>query len=719
MWLRRSRLTSFQAALLKAFVPLVLLSAGAVYVLDSLRESRTKAELSQRLVQRGAEHIAERFSQILSEAELAARVLSVAGPTGDLPELVQRTTATGKGRTPDAAALAAVSHLNNRLIAYVQNRSNLSSAQLASEGGLGFLLLQLGPNRFRNRIVNREAWGSTSLWLELDEIGRPVSHAWEDDDYEPRRRPWYSMLAHAPEQSVRWTEPYVLYATQDLGMTAAARFRRHGQLWVCATDVLLLDITRFTQDPKLAFTDNSLSGVFTADWRVVGLPRLARFGTAEARRAALLSPVHQLGAHAIVTSLQKVEPLELGQVKAVPFESAGQSWWAGVAKFPVNGTAGFLIVVAAPDSDLLLGVTESRKGLALATLATLLLALWASVWLARSFSSPLASLREDSRRLESLDFRETQPPVTPIREIRELADAQRRSLSVLESFSRYVPIGVVQELVRRGDVARIGGTAREITALFTDIAGFTRICEQLDARLAAEHLATYFELLIQAVESRNGTIDKFIGDGMFAFWGAPSLVEDRERLAVDAVLAAQAALGQASPDWRHRGLPLLPTRFGLAAGRVIVGNMGSPRRLAYTAVGDPVNLASRLEGLNKLFGTEVLADAAVREGAGARFAWRRVDRVRVAGRAQPVVAHELLGRVGEVPPAVLSFARDYEAAWDVYARGEFEFGADSFAELAVRRPEDAATALMLEQCQRLRERPREGGWEPVTQVPTK
>jgi adenylate cyclase len=711
------RPTSFQASLLKGLVPLVLVTAGAVYALDAWREHRTKEELSQRIVRRGAELVAERFDQILSEARLGAGLLATSGPSGDLPGLVERIAATPVNTAPSRDALAAAALANSRIVAYLRNRPNAGAASVASERGVAFLVLQQEGDRFRNRIVNREAWGARALWLEADSQGRPVASTWEDSDYDARARPWFA-LTGVPANEPRWTEPMVMAATGELGMTASAWWMRDGIRWVGALDLLLLDVTRFTQH-RATSADGALAAAFTSDWRAIGLPRDERFSTAQQQRAALLHPVDRLGSPALVAALRSVEPIDLGQVKAFRLEVGGVAWWTGVVRYPVPGTKGFLVVVAVPDRNLLLGIADIRAALLAATLAALALAVAISFWLARLFARPIAQLSAQSRRLEALDFGDIAVPPTAVREIHELAEAQQRALRAVESFSRYVPVGVVRELVRRGEVARIGGGTRPLVALFTDIAGFTAVAERLGPAISALHLAQYFEVLIEAIETRDGTVDKFMGDGVFAFWGAPAEVPDAARRAVEAVIAIREGIARREPEWLARGMPALPTRFGLDSGPSIVGNMGAQRRLAYTAIGDPINLASRLEGANKAYGTSVLAGPSLPIEAGAGFVWRRVDRMRVLGRNEPVFAYELVGRTGDVDAATLEYIRDYEAAWDLYAARDFESASRAFAALPQRHPHDKAASVLLATCRELAAQVPRHDWAPVTELTVK
>jgi adenylate cyclase len=214
----------------------------------------------------------------------------------------------------------------------------------------------------------------------------------------------------------------------------------------------------------------------------------------------------------------------------------------------------------------------------------------------------------------------------------------------LDSFARYVPVEVVRELLDRGEAAEIGGRNAEVTILFTDIAGFTTIAESMSASELTSHMSSYFETVVDVLHRHGGTVDKFVGDSVMAFWGAPKALENHSRPAVEAVVEICEWLQRANRQWCEQGLPALPTRFGLSSGKVTVGNVGAIHRLSYTVLGDPVNLAQRLEALNSKLNTSVLADENVRNAAGDGFAWRDVGEVEIKGKMASVRAFELLGR---------------------------------------------------------------------------
>ena len=185
-------------------------------------------------------------------------------------------------------------------------------------------------------------------------------------------------------------------------------------------------------------------------------------------------------------------------------------------------------------------------------------------------------------------------------------------------------------------------------------------------------LAEYLDVMTGAIREHDGTVDKFMGDGIMAFWNAPNPLPDHAARACRAALRAQERLAAMRERWAAAGRPTFRARIGLHSGEVLVGTLGTAERFSYTAIGDAVNLASRLEGQNKSYGTYILASEDVRAAAGPDFEWRRLDRVAVVGRAEPTAVYELLGEVGQVSPAVLAARELYEAALDAYFAQRFD-----------------------------------------------
>jgi adenylate cyclase len=244
----------------------------------------------------------------------------------------------------------------------------------------------------------------------------------------------------------------------------------------------------------------------------------------------------------------------------------------------------------------------------------------------------------------------------------------------LASFSHYVPVDLVRDLVRSGGVAALGGERREISLMFCDLAGFTGYAEKTSPEAAVETLTSYFESYGLAIEHSGGVIDKFLGDGIMALFNAPKKLSDPASAACRAALRGTAHFA-GCPLQKH-GATAFVARVGLHTGEVLVGNVGTANRFTYTAIGDAVNLCSRLEGLNKTYGTRILASSALRKQAGEEeFLWRRLDRVSVVGRTEPLDIDELMGFRDQATPASLHLAKTYSLAFDAFLTQNWDVAA--------------------------------------------
>lgn len=244
----------------------------------------------------------------------------------------------------------------------------------------------------------------------------------------------------------------------------------------------------------------------------------------------------------------------------------------------------------------------------------------------------------------------------------------RAKAQITRLFGQYVPPELVDEMAKDPARYSLRGESRVMTVLFSDIRDFTTISEALEAAQLAEMLNVYLTHMTRLIQARKGTIDKYIGDAIMAFWGAPMSNEQHARDAVLTALAMQASLAELNPILQARGWPAVRIGVGVNTGRMSVGNMGSEFRMAYTVMADAVNLASRLEGLTKQYGVGILVGEATR-AACPDLSFMFVDRVRVKGKAQPVSIYEPLGLTAELSADRLAAAQAFEAAvQDYHAR---------------------------------------------------
>jgi adenylate cyclase len=324
-------------------------------------------------------------------------------------------------------------------------------------------------------------------------------------------------------------------------------------------------------------------------------------------------------------------------------------------------------------------------------------------------AKPVSSLAEDLGHIERFELESVRRRPSRLHEIDRLSDAIVRMSAGLADFGKFIPADLVRSLLVDGMRAEPGGTRRTITILFSDLAGFTALSERLgDAVVPLVSAA--LDLTARAVSEHHGTVDKFIGDSVMAFWGAPKDDPDHVLNACRAVLAASAAFQAfraSSAD--AAGLDM---RFGLNSGSAIVGNVGSASRLNYTALGDSVNLASRLEGVNKIYGTSILIGESVRTAAGDAIVVREVDTVAVYGRAQGVRIFELLGLAGDGPAP--AWVEAYEAALAAYREGDFAAAIGHLEALARHKPGDGPGERLASRCRELLAAPLPTDWAPVT-----
>jgi adenylate cyclase len=382
---------------------------------------------------------------------------------------------------------------------------------------------------------------------------------------------------------------------------------------------------------------------------------------------------------------------------------AGRSFLAIAQPIPIGAGRRAILVVAAPHDELNERTQRLRRDALLLSLATLAVAAVIVVVFARGVSRPIRDLVAQADQIAHFDFSSRARVATRIREITDLTDAFGRLRGVLESFGRYVPKQLVRRIVRKQREVRIGGVRRPVTVMFSDIAGYTAFSETVGPEELMAVTSEYFELITTAVDAHKGIVDKYIGDAVMAIWNAPDLDPDHVANACAAALQSQAAIAHFNQEQTAHGHRALGTRIGLNTGEGVVGNVGSADRLNYTVVGSVVNLASRLEGLNKRYGTAILVSADVHDAVADRFLFRAIDEVAPAGVAVPVRVYELLAAASAdlgppASPAVLDLAARWEVAHVLYRAGRFEAARALFTRLRNDYPNDAPCQIFVATC---------------------
>ena len=336
------------------------------------------------------------------------------------------------------------------------------------------------------------------------------------------------------------------------------------------------------------------------------------------------------------------------------------------------------------------------------------------------FVRPIRQIAKQAELIRDFNLESVHLPKSFIREVSLLTRSITSMNTGLSSFQKYVPTTLVKRLIERGLVAKLGGVESNVTIFFCDIARFTHISEIMREGII-EHLDSYFTHLSEIIQNTGGTIDKYIGDAIMAFWGAPISQKDHAALACQAALRCNTTLERLRVDWKSRGKEQLFVRFGLNSGKVLVGNFGSHFRMSYTAIGDPVNVASRLEGLNKIYGTSILIGERTYELVKNKFVTRRIDRVAVYGRSESIEVYELVAiKDNNYNPEDYEWVNVFEKGLWLYRNQEWKEATKYFLEThELVSKGDNASLLFIKRCKHLAQREVPQAWDGTFVLQTK
>lgn len=289
------------------------------------------------------------------------------------------------------------------------------------------------------------------------------------------------------------------------------------------------------------------------------------------------------------------------------------------------------------------------------------------------------------------------------------------------AFARYLSDEVIKDIVANPKALDLGGAKKNLTAIFTDVKGFSTISEKLDPTDLVKLLNEYLSAMSDIILDLGGFIDKYEGDAIIAFWGAPVPHEDHARRACLAALrmrARETELNRHFLDSSMSPSPLL-TRIGINTGDIVVGNMGTERRLNYTIMGNAVNLAARLEGVNKQYGTWILISEYTRARAGEDFLYRSLDRVRVVGINTPVRLYEVVSEKEQCSPAMRKTVAYFEKGMELFESARFVEAEAQFNIALELSPEDLPSKVFLERCAVYRKAPPPKDWDAVFNLTSK
>ena len=665
----------FKASIIALFVAIVLVIGLTLVYLSFSRITAVTDSAASQFIDKVAELSADRIGSQLKLVQDNLAILSAlpsvqSGEIEDNPQL--------------KSLLAAMLKSNGQLFNLYVGYADGSFIEMDALDGTGWeTRARLGaPDQasYRMVVISRsDPARVTSRTLFLSETLATVKELPGPLDYDPRERPWYKDADRRDGSSL--TGPYVFFATGKQGYTVQ-RPLEQGKGGAVGGD-LLLDVTQEILK-KERLTSSGVTFLFDDEDRILAHPRMAELLAREP--PGTLPRLRETDMPGLPGAIRAWRANGIAQ--QFFRDPAGRLYAAAFQTIPHSGAANLRLAVVAPVDEFFASILSERGRLFAAALGFVAAMVPIVFFIGSLLSKSLQKLADETDRIQRFEPSTTPPVHSVIREIDDLGRSVSRMRTVTETFSRFVPRGLVEKLIETGTPMQLGGARKEVTLFFSDIVDFTQITERAAPTQVMQYTSRYFAAMSQEIMKHSGTVDKFIGDAVMAIWNAPADDPDHAANACTAALAFQRANDRLNDEFAREGWPAYRTRCGLHTGEAVVGNIGSEDRMNYTALGATVNLAARLEGLNKNYGTLILVSSALQQRTASQFVFRSVDRISPKGFAEAFEIYELRCARGEDDAAHDELAREWETVYAALRHGPLAVAESELAAFLTKYPED-------------------------------
>jgi adenylate cyclase len=701
---------SVSVAFVLITMPLILGIIGILY----LRNAQLARDLATEIMNRATTAVMDHTEGLLSPM---ARVVEATASLAKIdPELLRRPEAFQY----DLKVLQSTPQVESIYVGFARDGAFYQAERLPPG------LAHFAPNgmkppkdaRFVLRILDTNSGKMIDTYFYLAESGSVVAVERAPARFDPRVRPWYR--GAASRESLFVSDAYVFFSSKQPGLTLSQRIATdHGHaIGVVGADISLDTLADFLARERVG--RHGVTFIIDNNDRLVGYPWLDSV-LRQVGDTITLATASEVGDPFVA---QAVKLREAGAGDRFTAQLAGRTYLVAFTPLPRRFGKDWSIGVIAAESDFVGPIRHtSVLMIALAGGVTVLIIL-AIFWVSRSLTQPIEGIVDETKRIREFYLDDASTISSRIVEIHQLAQAVEAMRDGLRSFGAYVPKALARTIVTSGKGGGIGGERRCVTILFTDIEEFTRRAEALIPENVLAELSLYFEAMSRCIHEHGGMVDKFIGDAVMALWNAPMTNLDHAMDACRAVLRCRAVNVQLNAEFALRGHGPVLTRFGLHSGEVVVGNVGSSDRMQYTALGAEVNLASRVEGLNKRYGTQIIATEAVEAQVRDHFLFRPLDLVVPAGTSHIIPLFELVGALdagadGGASAAAVARCCEWRQAIETYRNRQWGEAHDRFRHFAACCPADRAAALYAERCSRFLAVPPLDDWDGAEHYDTK
>ncbi|BBD08249.1 adenylate/guanylate cyclase domain-containing protein [Desulfovibrio ferrophilus] len=703
---------SFRVNILILMVSLILLCGGVVTVVAYSGGKKSVQFMAEQLIAKHKDGIVVNALQYVQKAEGTLSVyqdMEAAGVFQNL-SIVDRKLYFTKA---------------------LRNSPEFSNFYYGDENGTFLMAKRMPDNSLSFCFLFRDEINAYSSWFHEEAkwgVKYPTDQTIiEAKAFDPRDRPWY--LDSVMKGSITWSDLYIFSSDGQPGITCSIpTFDSSGRVTgVLGIDINVASLSEFMNRSSVL---DSHAMIITEDGNIVGMTGKRGSnvfavtenisGKNQTRPLNINDIQHNVFAKTWSSFLNaQSEGDTTVQQAALDFNFLGESYLAAVAPLPKDIPWKWDVAVVV-NQDAFMGEARRTAMFTLGiSLILVLTAVLAALFFSSKISKPIRQLSGSMGRIKDFDLEAVPPIQTMVKEVDEMIENYGQMVSGLRSFKKYVPANLVKRLITMGEEATIGGQTRELTVFFSDIADFTRLSESMQPQELVGHLSDYLSEFSQVITARKGTIDKYIGDSIMAFWGAPESIPNHAELACRAAIECRNLLRERAQSTNGKTRPAFPTRMGINTGEVTVGNIGSDDRMDYTVIGDNVNLASRLEGLNKYYDTGIIISESTYQAAKASIEVRPLDYVIVKGRTQPVRVYELLAMQGELGANEARLATLFGEGFNLYLQRQFADAQKCFAEIYQTNKTDKPAIIYHNRCRTFLETPPPQDWNGTFQMKSK
>jgi len=555
------------------------------------------------------------------QKEITANIINVTNKTLEISS--NHVKILSKLNAQDKDILKHKSILSNLMKEQLSSYDYLNSIYIANING-DFLQLRRYPQLIL-RTISNDINGTVEDWEYLDEQFNTIKHEVRPNAFDPRERSWFYLTKAA--RDTYWSNPYKYASSSEIGITISSPyFDQNGvKIKVAGADITSTKLHDFLVEQSTKVEGDIV--MFDSEQNIIATSFKDDFS----------QDVVKLGDFAPSPIVRKAtnQYNYYAQTRGSIKDKRGDEHLYFFSNFPKDASSmNWRVLIIIPKEVILGKITATMYETIGISFVILLLFIGVVIYASKKLSHPIIEIANQIKSIEKLKLDIDIQDNSQVSEIRK-AQSSLKSLQVaLSSFIKYLPVELIKKLMIAGQEAKVDGEERELAIMFTDIENFTTLSEAMPPKEVALQLSEYFEVINRAICTTGGTTDKYIGDAVLAFWGAPQSVQEPCHKAMESALMVQRFTYELNERWRKRGKPIFKTRIGIHYGKSLVGNIGSNERLNYTIIGDSVNIASRLEGINKEYGTYLIFSQSVYDEIKQYYPIKYLDTLWLKGKTQ-------------------------------------------------------------------------------------